>query len=190
MQWACALLSSVACPAVQNVSTWSHELYCFYKIYWIRNVCFHFLYSFSEKNLILGRTQWDMIKNYILVSVWRTHFSCQISLKQNFSTDFRKIFKSKISWKSIHWDSSCSMRTDGRTDGRTDMTKLIVAFRNFAISHKNIRIFQSFWRRINSPKILHHCWNCFDNKDCPTSEKDQTVKKTQWNIRYYGHTCW
>ena len=28
------------------------------------------------------------------------------------------------------------MRTDGRTDRRTDMTKLIVAFRNFAIACK------------------------------------------------------
>jgi hypothetical protein len=28
-------------------------------------------------------------------------------------------------------------KTDGRTDGRTDMTKLIVAFRNFANAPKN-----------------------------------------------------
>ena len=31
----------------------------------------------------------------------------------------------------VQWEPSCSMRTDGRTDGQTDMTKLIVAFRNF-----------------------------------------------------------
>jgi len=29
------------------------------------------------------------------------------------------------------------MRTDGRKDGQTDMTKLIVAFRNFANAPKN-----------------------------------------------------
>jgi len=29
------------------------------------------------------------------------------------------------------------MRTDGLTDGETDMTKLIVAFRNFANASKN-----------------------------------------------------
>jgi hypothetical protein len=28
-------------------------------------------------------------------------------------------------------------RVDGRTDGQTDMTKLIVAFRNFATAAKN-----------------------------------------------------
>ena len=37
------------------------------------------------------------------------------------------------------------MRTDGRTDRRTDMTKLTVAFRNFAIAHKN-----AHWRHVRT----------------------------------------
>ena len=41
---------------------------------------------------------------------------------------FRTMFRYQISWKSVRWEPSCSMRTDGRTD----MTKLTVAFRNFA----------------------------------------------------------
>ena len=45
-----------------------------------------------------------------------------------FSTDFRKILKYQISFKSVQWQPSCSMRTDRQTD----MMKLTVAFRNFA----------------------------------------------------------
>jgi len=29
-----------------------------------------------------------------------------------FSTRFRKVSKCQISWKSVHWEPSCSMRTD------------------------------------------------------------------------------
>jgi len=41
--------------------------------------------------------------------------------------------KFKISWKSVEWEPSCFMQTGGRTD----MTKLIVAFRNYSKAPKN-----------------------------------------------------
>jgi hypothetical protein len=37
-----------------------------------------------------------------------------------FWADFRKIFMYKISWKSVDWETSYSMKTDGRTDRQTD----------------------------------------------------------------------
>jgi len=39
-------------------------------------------------------------------------------LNQNwiFWTDFRKTFKYKSAWKSVHWGSSCSMRKDRRDE--------------------------------------------------------------------------
>jgi hypothetical protein len=94
-------------------------------------MCFCFLYSF-ETFLILGRTERYMIKSVCWCSVKCPLFFSDFNEIWIFSTDFRKIFKYKISWKSVQWERSFSMRTDGRTDGWTDMTKLIVAFRNFA----------------------------------------------------------
>ena len=52
-------------------------------------------------------------------------------------TDFRKILKYQFSWKSGHCEPSCSMWTDVHTDRHTYMTKLIVAFLNFANAPKN-----------------------------------------------------
>jgi hypothetical protein len=103
--------------------------------------------TFSEKNSHSRKNSTRYDQKYILVFALSTYYSCQISLKLKFSKDFRKMLKSQISLKSVHWISTCSMWTDGRTDGHTDMTKLIVAFRSFATAHKNIQILQSLWRR-------------------------------------------
>jgi len=52
-----------------------------------------------------------------------------------FSTEFRNIHTYQIWWKFVHFDPSCSMRTDRRTGGRTCMMKLIVIY----ISSANAR---------------------------------------------------
>ena len=62
-------------------------------------------------------------------------YSCQILIKLGlFSADYRKILKYQISLKSVQWEPSCFMRTNGQTD----MTKLIVTFCNFGNTPKNI----------------------------------------------------
>jgi hypothetical protein len=67
-------------------------------------------------------------------------FSRPILKKRDFfSTDFRKTLKYKISWKSVYWEPSF-FHADGRMNGRTDTTKLIVAFRNFANTPKNVSL--------------------------------------------------
>ena len=48
---------------------------------------------------------------------------------------FPKTLKNQISRKSVQWESSCFMRTDRRTG----MSKLAVAFRNFANASKNVQ---------------------------------------------------
>jgi hypothetical protein len=67
-----------------------------------------------------------------------------------FSTDFRKIFKFQISWKSVQWEPSCSFQTD-----RT-WRCLIVAFRSFA------NALNSDWRRwrVNEWKVLECLSSC------------------------------
>ena len=54
-------------------------------------------------------------------------------MKLEFSRQiFEKSLNIKFHENSASGELRCSMRTDGRTDRQTDMTKLIVAFRNFA----------------------------------------------------------
>jgi hypothetical protein len=61
-----------------------------------------------------------------------------IRLYYNFvSKEFRKIHKYQILRKYVHWEPSCSMRTDGQTD----MTKLTVNFHNFANAPEPVRYF-------------------------------------------------
>ena len=85
------------------------------------------------------------IKRYIVINVKIIHVQYPLFLSDFnglwiFSTDFRKKLKFQVTSKSVQWEPSCSLRTDGRPDGQTwhdDMTKLIVAFRNFANAPKN-----------------------------------------------------
>jgi hypothetical protein len=80
--------------------------------------------NLSKTLHILRRIQWHTI-----IHVHRS--SCKVPLLLSdfndtwiFSTDFQSIVKYQISWKSVQWEPSCSMRTDRQTD----LTKLIVAF--------------------------------------------------------------
>ena len=135
MQCASAVLSSVACPALQYLSTLSHKQQDFRKKKKLLNTKRVFWFSLqllSETFFILRRTERDVITNVywslckvrvILVRFkWNLHFLERLS-KNNHISNFKK---------SIQWQPSCSMRTDRRTD----MTKLIVAFHNFAKAPK------------------------------------------------------
>ena len=70
----------------------------------------------SETFLFLRRAGRDMIKKiYIGLRVKCPLFLSVCNETWISSTDFWKILNYKISWKSVQWEPSCSMRTDGRT---------------------------------------------------------------------------
>jgi hypothetical protein len=82
----------------------------------------------SETFLILGINQRDNIKNVhrstckvpvILVRFYETWI---------FSKGFRKTLKYQILWKSVEWETSCSMRTDGGTDMHNEDNSRFVQF--------------------------------------------------------------
>jgi len=58
-----------------------------------------------------------------------TRRSCPIVIKLQFSPHiFEEVIRYQILLKSVLWEPSCSVRTNGHTDTK----KLIVAFGNFA----------------------------------------------------------
>ena len=69
--------------------------------------------TLSEISVILKRILRDVV---IHVHVKYLLFLSDFNESLIFSTDFRKIFAYKISRKSVQWEPSCSMRTDGLTD--------------------------------------------------------------------------
>jgi hypothetical protein len=97
----------------------------------IKRVFRVFLQLLSETFFIVGRTERDMIEMCVGLHVKWPLFLSDFNETWIFSTYIRKI-RCQISWKSFLWKPSFM-----RTDGRTDMTKLIVAFRNFANSPIN-----------------------------------------------------
>jgi hypothetical protein len=97
-----------------------------------KNMFWFSLQLLFETVLILSRIKRDVAIN--LKTFSSTRYFCRILIKlQIFSTDFRSSLKYKISSKSVQLKPSCSTRTDGQMD----MTKVIVAFRNFANAPKN-----------------------------------------------------
>jgi len=79
-----------------------------------------------------------------------------------FVTDFLKIFKYQISWKSVMWEPSSMWM-----DRRTDMMKLIVAFCSFAIVPKNVplkdceplTLHNALGQKTKGPQVPANCVN-------------------------------
>ena len=112
------ILSSVACLTLPYflISSQQHDI----RGGLLNIKCvFWFSLHLSEIFLILRRAERDMIINLYWFSVKYPLFLSDFNDTWIFSTDFLKIIKYLILWKSVQWDPSCSMRTDGqRQTGR------------------------------------------------------------------------
>ena len=98
-----------------------------------------------ETVLNLRRTERDKI-----INVYRS--SCKVPvILRILSIDFRNIPNYQNSWKSIQWEPSCSMWTDGRTD----MTKLVVAYRNCAHAPKKRNSISDPYMFLNTCSVYH-----------------------------------
>jgi len=131
------VLSSVACPAMQYFSTLSHNRPDFRKkkLLNIKCVFWFSLQLLSQTFLIGRRIERDMIINIYWSSCKVPIILVRFEYTLNFSTNFRKIIESNFTnIRSVAAELFCA---DGRTDRRTDMTKIIVAFRNFAKASKS-----------------------------------------------------
>ena len=103
---------------------------------------FWFSLRLSETFLILRRIEGNVIINadgsaYIKYPLLLP----DINEPWIFSTDFQKILKYQISWKSIQWEQSCFMWTEGRSDGPH---KLKVAFEILQTRLKRV-----YWNKLH-----------------------------------------
>jgi hypothetical protein len=82
----------------------------------IKCVFWFSLQLLSETFVILKRHEREIIKKMCIGPYVKCPLCFSVFNEAwNFSTDFRNIFKYQISWKSLQWEPSCSMRTDGKT---------------------------------------------------------------------------
>jgi hypothetical protein len=143
---------------------------------------------------------------YMGLQVKYTLFLWDFNESWNFSTDFRKLLKYEISRKKSK--GAESFFADRRTERQTNITKLIVAFRNFANAPKIIiSLFSSynpkgmclqrstFWTNIyNSGSYAYAKAQCDPLRQNNTwADIIQISKKCHWYLTTFGitrYSCW
>ena len=132
MQCACAMLSSVACPTPQYLSTLSHKRYDIRKMLLITKTCVLIFFTTSVwNNFHVKKNSAKYVKKYILAIMYSTRYSCQSVMKLRLS---RQICEK---YADINFYENSSSRSRVVSCGRMAMRKLLGAFRNIANAAKN-----------------------------------------------------
>ena len=166
MQCACAVLSSVACPALQHFSTLSHKRYDFRRKVTEHKMCVLISSTTFVWNVFHSKKNWARYdQKCILVFMQSARYSCPILKNLEFS---RQIFE-----KNIQISNFMNLRPVGAEFvpcGRTDTTKLIVAFRNFSKAPK---------MKLSTVFSLFRVWSIFPAHMCRPHFGYLTTRNTQ-----------
>ena len=123
MQCASAILSSVACTAIQYFSTLSHKRHGVLKSVTERKMCIFIFYATFVWNILILRTEQIWSQMYTSLHVEYPLFLSCFNETSILSKYFWKIIKYKILRKSFQWELRCSVWADGQTDRQTDRSE-------------------------------------------------------------------
>jgi hypothetical protein len=149
MQCACAILSSVVCPALQCSSTFTHKRHDFRGKEVLSIKCFISLQVLFENFLIISRTERDVIKNVYRSSCNVNRYSCPILMKLEFSRQifYKRSILNLIKFRPV-WGEL--FHADRRTVGRTNRHD--EARSSFSILLKRLKVCTIQWTLVISTK--------------------------------------
>jgi hypothetical protein len=168
------ILSSATCLAIPYFTTLSHKRHDFREKV-IEHKIYVLIFSTTfVQNISHSKNNWERYYHKCtLVFVYCTLYSCEILMKADF---FQQVFEK---YANIKFNGILSSGSRVVPCGQTDMTKLIVAFRNFANAPK-MAIRHCNW---HCPSVETLCWamSLYVWCDDPDTSTWKTMSPPQWD---------
>jgi hypothetical protein len=129
----------------------------------------------------------------------KSSYCCRLLKKLEFFwADFQEKLRYQVLSKSVHWEPSCSTRTDRQTDGRTGMSKLhiVLLFQRATRMRHIVTSFVTFQSTPYFSTLTHkRCdfrKNVTEHKTCVlmfSTTFVYTVPHFKKNLASYCHKC-